>query len=63
MALSSNVRVLSAQPHIKSAVARTPLKFGAVIVEECPFCEVKVEVENREGRIAEGYGGIFLMDL
>lgn len=63
MALSSDVRVLAAQPHIKSAVARTPLKFGAVIVQECPFCEVKVEVENREGRIAEGYGGIFLMDL
>ncbi len=63
MPLNSNIRVLSAQPSIKEAVARTPLKFGAVVVEECPFCEVKVKVENREGRIAEGYGGIFLMDL
>lgn len=63
MSLTSDTRVLSAQSHIKQAVARTPLKFGAVVVETCPFCEVKVEVENREGRRAEGYGGIFLMDL
>ena len=63
MSLKSDIRVLSANPHIKEAVARTPLKFGAVVVERCPFCEVKVEVENREGRIAQGYGGTFLMDL
>ncbi len=63
MSLQSDIRVLSAKPQIKEAVARTPLKFGAVVVETCPFCEVKVEVENREGRRTEGYGGIFLMDL
>lgn len=63
MSLKSDIRILSANPYIKEAVARTPLKFGAVVVERCPFCEVKVEVENREGNIAQGYGGIFLMDL
>ena len=63
MSLPSDIRVLSAEPHIERAAARSSLKFGAVVVEECPFCEVKVKVENREGEIAEGYGGIFLMDL
>jgi len=62
MSLPSDIRVLSAKLQIEEAVARTPLKFGAVVVETCPFAEVRVEVENREGRRAEGYGGIFLMD-
>jgi len=44
-------------------VCRTPLKFGAVIVDELPFCRVRAEVENGRGEIAEGWGGIFLMDL
>ena len=44
-------------------VCRTPLKFGAVIVDELPFCRVRAEVENGRGEVAEGWGGIFLMDL
>lgn len=63
MSLPSDIRILSAESNIKQAVARTPLKFGAVVVEECPFCEVKVTVEKKKGDVAEGYGGIFLMDL
>ncbi len=61
--LKSDIRVLSANPHTKEAAARTSLKSGAVVVERCPFCEVKVEVEDREASIAKIYGGIFLMDL
>jgi len=63
MSLNSDIRILSAEPRIKRAVARSSLKFGAVVVDECPFCKVKVKVENRKGEVAEGYGGIFLMDL
>jgi len=63
MSLQSDIKVLSAQPCIDPATARSPFKFGAVVLEECPFCEVKVKVQNRKGEVAEGYGGIFLMDL
>lgn len=62
MAKNSDIRILSAKPHFREERARTPLKFGAVVVENCPYCQVKVEVENKEGEIASGYGGIFIMD-
>lgn len=42
--------------------ARTPLKFGNVVVESVPFCKIWVLVENGYHELAEGWGGIFLMD-
>ncbi len=62
-AMNSDIRVVSAQPEYRRVAARTPLKFGAVVVPECTYCTVKVTVENRAGSVADGYGGIFLMDF
>jgi len=42
---------------------RTPLKFGAVVVDELPIAYAKVTVENRKGKVATGWGAMFLMDL
>ena len=43
--------------------ARTPLKFGGVVVESLYFCRVRATVENGRGQVADGWGGIFLMDM
>lgn len=43
--------------------ARTPLKFGAVVMAEVTFCRVRIGVENRAGAVADGWGGIFLADF
>jgi L-alanine-DL-glutamate epimerase-like enolase superfamily enzyme len=59
----SDIRIKELQVYSTPAVARTPLKFGAVVVEEVDFCRVKATVENRRGQVAEGWGGIFLMDF
>lgn len=57
MSLPSDIRVLSAESHIEHVTARSPLKFGAVVVKESTSCQVKVKVENREGEVVEGIWG------
>lgn len=57
------MRIKSIEVSVENMVARTPLKFGAVVMAECPFCKVKVTVENGRGEVAEGWGGIFLSDV
>jgi L-alanine-DL-glutamate epimerase-like enolase superfamily enzyme len=59
----TDIKVRSVEPSYTNEVCRTPLKFGAVIVDELPFCRVRAVVENGRGEVAEGWGGIFLMDL
>lgn len=59
----SDIKVFSVQPYYFDETCRTPLKFGNVVVEQLPYCQVKVEVESHTGRRAEGWGGIFLMDF
>ena len=61
--LITDITIRSIEPINTPEVCRTPLKFGAVIVDELPFCRVKAVVENGRGEVAEGWGGIFLMDL
>ncbi|HOX36347.1 MAG TPA: enolase C-terminal domain-like protein [Candidatus Brocadiia bacterium] len=61
--MKSDIRVIKAEPFFPQAVARVPLKFGAVVVESLPFCHVRAEVENRSGARACGWGAMFLMDL
>jgi L-alanine-DL-glutamate epimerase-like enolase superfamily enzyme len=46
-----------------NTVCRTPLKFGAVVVDEVPIGYARVIVENRTGKVAAGWGAMFLMDL
>jgi L-alanine-DL-glutamate epimerase-like enolase superfamily enzyme len=50
-------------PYYPFVRARTPLKFGAVVVEALDFCHVCVEAQNRAGKVAEGWGAMFLMDM
>ncbi|MEN6545299.1 MAG: enolase C-terminal domain-like protein [Armatimonadia bacterium] len=59
----SDIRIVDLQTYYTFEVARTPLKFGAVVVDAVEFCRVKATVENGRGQVAEGWGGIFLMDF
>ena len=63
MMLQSDVRVLEVEPYFLAGKARTPLKFGSVIVEESTFLHVRARVETRSGRVADGWGAIFLSDM
>ena len=55
--LKTDIKVLDAQLEFEYLKNRTPLKFGAVIVEGCTYCTAKVKVENGRGQIATGTGG------
>ncbi len=59
----SDIKVKHAQTFYEPHRARTPLKFGGVVVESVLFCRVRLTVENRRGDVADGWGGIFLMDF
>ena len=59
----SDIRVKELRTHTTFEVARTPLKFGAVVVDGVDFCRVEAVVENGRGQVASGWGAIFLMDF
>jgi len=59
----TDIRILEATPYFPRAVCRTPLKFGAVVVESLAFCHVRMTVEARTGNTATGWGAMFLMDM
>jgi len=61
--LPTDIRIRRVTPYYPFVRARTPLKFGAVVVEATDFCHVCAEVENRRGQVAEGWGAMFLMDM
>lgn len=61
--MNSDVRVIEARPYFSLEKPRFPLKFGAVVMTETTYCQVRVKVENRKGEIASGYGGMFLSDV
>jgi L-alanine-DL-glutamate epimerase-like enolase superfamily enzyme len=61
--VESDIRVIEAEPHFIEVKARTPLKFGAVVVDSGVYAQVKVTVETRGGRRGVGWGGMFVMDL
>ena len=61
--MDTDIRIKAIETDYRPCKARTPLKFGAVVVEEVSYCTVKATVENGKGEVAEGYGGIFLMDF
>ena len=61
--MNSDIRILEIQTHRTAVRCRTPLKFGAVVVEELPIGYARVTVENRSGAVAQGWGAMFLMDL
>ncbi len=59
----SDISVKEAEIIYEPQQARTPLKFGGVVVENLYFCKVRLTVENARGEVADGWGGIFLMDF
>ncbi len=59
----TDISVREVQIFKSQASARTPLKFGAVVVEDLPIGFARATVENRSGRTAVGWGAMFLMDL
>jgi len=59
----SDIRIKELIPHYTFEQARTPLKFGAVVVDGVDFCRVEAIVENGRGQTASGWGAIFLMDF
>lgn len=61
--MNSDIRVKAIETQYRPCTARTPLKFGASVVEQVDYVQVKATVENRTGDVASGYGGIFLMDF
>lgn len=61
--LQSDIRIVDIRTYKKPTRCRTPLKFGAVVVEELPIGYAQVTVENRAGRRGTGWGAMFLMDL
>jgi hypothetical protein len=58
----SDIAVEELEIILEPQTARTPLKFGGVVVEKLPFCKIRATVENGCHEIAEGWGGIFMMD-
>lgn len=61
--MESDVRVVEAIPYFIEAVARTPLKFGGVVMDRLDYAQVRVEVETRGGKRGVGWGGMFLSDV
>jgi L-alanine-DL-glutamate epimerase-like enolase superfamily enzyme len=59
----SDIRIVDVSTFIVETHPRTPIKFGSVIIEELPFAVARVTVENRAGQVAQGWGGMFLVDL
>ncbi|NLO73537.1 MAG: mandelate racemase/muconate lactonizing enzyme family protein [candidate division WS1 bacterium] len=60
--MDSDLRVKSITVDFEPCVARTPLKFGGVVMDSLDFCRVQATVENRRGKTATGWGGIFMAD-
>ena len=61
--MRSDIRIMSVETFQVQAVCRTPLKFGAVVVERSPIGYAKVTAQNREGAVGVGWGAMFVMDL
>ena len=56
MPKSSDIRIRETQLHFLPTTLRVPLKFGAQVVERSLYARVRVVVEDRNGRTAEGWG-------
>lgn len=61
--MKSDIKVIDIQTYKVMTRCRTPLKFGAVVVDELPIGYARATVENRAGDVATGWGAMFLMDL
>ncbi len=60
--MQSDIKILEVEAFFTPLKFRTPLKFGAVVIEEITYSQVRVKVENHRGEVGEGFGGILLSD-
>jgi L-alanine-DL-glutamate epimerase-like enolase superfamily enzyme len=60
--LTTDITVREIETRFEPMPFRTPLKFGAVVIEGWDFCRVRCLATNGRGRTAEGWGGIFMAD-
>lgn len=61
--MQSHIRVREVQTSKVPTACRTPLKFGAVVVEKTFTGYAKATVETRDGKTGVGWGAMFIMDL
>lgn len=61
--MDSDIRVLEVETYFTEWRARSPIKFGAVVMDSSILFEARVKVENGRGRTGTGWGGMFLADL
>jgi len=59
--MQTDIKVLEVETFKVPTVCRTPLKFGAVVVDALPIGYARATVENRAGRRAAGWGAMFVM--
>ncbi len=55
---STDIRILEATCSTQQIDYRTPIKFGGRIVNDVVLFDVRVRVETRDGRVAEGTGSM-----
>ncbi len=60
--MQSDIKISEVESTFTPLKFRTPLKFGAVVIEDIAYSQVRVKVENHRGEVAEGFGGILLSD-
>ena len=58
MPRGTDIRVVEITPWFRYFRARTPMKFGGVVLEATTYCSVHAVVEDRVGRRGEGWGAI-----
>jgi len=63
MSKSTDVRILEARCSFETLIFRTPLKFGGRVIDATELINVEVDVENRAGDPATGYGSMPLGNI
>jgi len=61
--MDSDIRILEVEPEFVDLKFRTPLKFGKGVVTDITSYTVRIKVENKKGKTAEGRGNILLSYL
>jgi L-alanine-DL-glutamate epimerase-like enolase superfamily enzyme len=61
--MKSEIRVCEVTTRFSNETARTPLKFGTVVMDAAVLAEARIVVETRDGRRGVGAGAIFLSDV
>src|SRR5262245_40750655 len=56
--MSHEIRVCEVRTKFETYQYRTPIKFGGVAVDQATILNVKMTVEDRQGRMATGYGSM-----